>query len=53
MKEGMIRWAFLTFLLREGTPSEVASLLEDYIEHNDINQIIAKIVVTDEYANFF
>ncbi len=53
MKEGMIRWAFLTFLLREGTPSEVASLLEDYKEHNDINQIIAKIVVTDAYANFF
>ena len=53
MKEGMIRWAFLTFLLREGSPDEVASLLEDYQEHNDINRIIAKIVVTDEYANFF
>ena len=53
MKEGMIRWAFFTFLLREGTPSEIATLLEGYRIHEDINQVIAKIVVTDEYANFF
>lgn len=53
MKEGMIRWAFQVFLQRAGTPEEVATLLEEYIQHEDINQIIAKILVTDEYANFY
>jgi hypothetical protein len=53
MKEGMIRWAFQVFLQRPGSPSEIATLLEEYKIHEDINQIIAKIVVTDEYANFY
>lgn len=53
MKEGMIRWAFQVFLQRSGSPSEVATLLEEYKLHEDINQIIAKILVTDEYANFY
>jgi hypothetical protein len=53
MKEGMIRWAFQVFLQREGTPDEIASLLEEYKINENINDIIAKIVVTDEYANFY
>jgi len=53
MKEGMIRWAFFVFLQRAGEPEEIATLLEDYKANNDINNIIAKIVVTDEYANFY
>ena len=53
MKEGMVRWAFQVFLQRPGTPDEVATLLEEYKQHSNINQVIAKIVVTDEYANFF
>ena len=53
MKEGMIRWAFQVFLQREGTASEVATLLELYKLDENINQIITKIVVTDEYANFY
>ena len=53
MKEGMIRWAFFVFLQRPGEPDEVATLLEDYKANNNINNIIAKIVVTDEYANFY
>ena len=53
MKEGMIRWAFQVFLQRPGSASEIATLLEEYKLHEDINQIIAKIVVTDEYANFY
>lgn len=53
MKEGMIRWAFQVFLQRPGTPAEIATLLEEYKVHENINHIIAKIVVTDEYANFY
>ena len=53
MKEGMIRWAFQVFLQREGKAEEIASFLEKYRINEDINQIIAKIVVTDEYANFY
>ncbi len=53
MREGMIRWAFQVFLQREGSPAEVATLLESYKIDANINQVIAKILVTDEYANFF
>lgn len=53
MKEGMIRWAFQVFLQRPGTPAEIATLLQEYQVHQNINDIIAKIVVTDEYANFY
>jgi hypothetical protein len=53
MKEGMVRWAYQVFLQRPGTPVEVASQLEEYKVHNNINHVIAKIVVTDEYANFY
>lgn len=53
MKEGMIRWAYQVFLQREGTAAEVATLLELYKQDESINQIITKIIVTDEYANFY
>ena len=53
MKEGMIRWAYQVFLQREGSPGEVATLLETYKIDEDINHVIAQILVTDEYANFF
>lgn len=53
MKEGMIRWAFQVFLQRPGNPAEIATLLEEYKIHENINHVIAKIVVTDEYANFY
>lgn len=53
MKEGMIRWAFQVFLQREGTAGEIATLLEEYKLDQNINQIIAKILITDEYANFY
>lgn len=53
MKEGMIRWAYQVFLQRQGKAGEIATLLESYKTDEDINQVIAKILVTDEYANFF
>ncbi len=53
MKEGMIRWAYQVYLQREGLAGEVATLLESYKVDEDINQVIAKILVTDEYANFY
>ena len=53
MKEGMVRWAFHVFLQRPGTPEEITALLEPYRQDNNINNVIAKIVITDEYANFY
>ena len=53
MKEGMIRWVFQVFLQREGSAAEVATLLELYKENENVNQIITKLIATDEYANFY
>lgn len=53
MKEGMIRWAYHVYLQRPGTPAEIATLLETYKLDENINNVIAKMVVTDEYANFY
>jgi len=53
MKEGMIRWAYQVFLQRDGTAGEIATLLESYKINENINEVIAKIIVTDEYANFY
>ncbi|MDA9774095.1 hypothetical protein N9B82_03985 [Saprospiraceae bacterium] len=53
MKEGMIRWIYQVFLQREGSAAEIATLLELYKENENVNQIITKIIATDEYANFY
>jgi hypothetical protein len=52
MHEGMIIWAYQTYLNRPPTPGEIITLLPSYIESGNINQIIEEILVTDEYANF-
>lgn len=53
MKEGMIKWAYQVFLQRPGTPAEIASQLQNYLIDEDINKVIANILITDEYANFY
>ncbi len=52
MHEGMIIWAYQTFLNRAPSPGEIVTLLPLYIESGNINLIIEEILVTDEYANF-
>jgi len=52
MLEGMIRWSYQVFLNREPSAAESATLFLDYLEHQNINLVLEKIFVTDEYANF-
>jgi len=52
MLEGMVIWAFQTFLSRTPSADEIVTLLPVYIQTNDIHWVIAQILVTDEYANF-
>lgn len=52
MHEGMVIWCFQVFMSRPPAASEVVTLLPDYIATKDINQVIAQLLVTDEYANF-
>lgn len=52
MLEGMVIWAYQVLLNRFPTSQEVVTLMPDYVATKDINPIISKILVTDEYANF-
>lgn len=52
MLEGMVIWAYQVLLNRSPSPREVVTLMVDYSETRDINPVIEKILVTDEYANF-
>ncbi len=52
MLSGMLDWSFQVFLNRPATAQERAGLLPGYIANQDINQLIAQILSTDEYANF-
>lgn len=51
-KEGMIRWAYKTFLAREATSSEVYGLLTDFNATLNFQKMQLEILKTDEYANF-
>lgn len=50
--EGLIRWAYRTYLARIPSTPEVFNLLNTFSTTNDIRQIQKAIMVTDEYANF-
>ena len=52
MLEGMVIWSFQVFLSRPPNADEIVTILPQYIATKDINQVIAQILVTDEYANF-
>jgi hypothetical protein len=52
MLEGMVIWCFQVFLSRPPGADEIVTILPTYIASKDINQVIAQILVTDEYANF-
>ncbi|NOT36695.1 MAG: hypothetical protein HOP11_04905 [Saprospiraceae bacterium] len=52
MHEGMIIWIFQIYLNRFPSSLELASLLPEYLIHQDIREVIKQIAVTDEYAGF-
>jgi hypothetical protein len=52
MLEGMVTWAFQSYLNREPTPQELVPILQEYMTTKSINTVITQILVTDEYANF-
>lgn len=52
MHEGMVIWTFQTYLNRFPHARELASVLPEYLTHQDIREVIKKIAVTDEYAGF-
>lgn len=52
MYEGMIIWAYQSFLNRQPKPEEIITLMDEYVRTKDIGYVITQIVVTDEYASF-
>lgn len=50
--EGMIRWAFRSFLARDPGTDESAPLLQAYLVDGDFQKVQRAILITDEYANF-
>jgi len=52
MLEGMIIWAYQSFLNREPLPEEVTTLMIQYSQEKNIDYVINQILATDEYANF-
>lgn len=51
-KEGLIRWAYKTFMARDATSSEVNDLIQDLNTTLDFPRMQKEILKTDEYANF-
>lgn len=52
MLEGMVIWAYQVLLNRAPSPQEVVTHMSSYAFSRDIDPVILKILVTDEYANF-
>lgn len=51
-KEGLIRWAYKTFMARDATSAEVNDLIQDLNTTLDFPRMQKEILKTDEYANF-
>ncbi len=50
--EGMIRWAYRSFVSRDPGTEESAPLLQQYLTDADFKKVQRSILITDEYANF-
>jgi hypothetical protein len=53
MMEGLVIWSFQVLLKRNPKPEEVATFLPTMGEKKEMNELISKILITDEYANFY
>jgi hypothetical protein len=51
-KEGLIRWAYKTFMARDATTAEVNALMQDFNTTLNFPNMQKEILKTDEYANF-
>jgi hypothetical protein len=51
-EEGMVRWAFQTFLSREPSTAEVSELAPAFGSTSNLQSIQRQILITDEYAGF-
>ncbi|UPT65386.1 MAG: hypothetical protein M0D57_12550 [Sphingobacteriales bacterium JAD_PAG50586_3] len=51
-KEGLIRWAYKTFMARDAASAEVNELIQDLNTTLDFPRMQKEILKTDEYANF-
>ncbi len=51
-KEGLIRWAYKTFMARDATTAEVNALMQDFTTTLNFPRMQKEILKTDEYANF-
>jgi hypothetical protein len=51
-KEGLIRWAYKTFMARDATTAEVNALMQDFNTTLNFPRMQKEILKTDEYANF-
>lgn len=51
-KEGIIRWAYKTFMARDATTAEVNVLMQDFTTTLNFPRMQKEILKTDEYANF-
>lgn len=50
--EGLINWTHIMLLGRQANPVERNSLMLDFLEHNNYQEIQRSIIKTDEYAHF-
>lgn len=50
--EGLIRWAYRTYLARTASSPEVYNLMLDFNTNRDFAKVQLEIMKTDEYANF-
>jgi hypothetical protein len=51
-EEGMVRWAYLTFLAREPSTAEVSELTPSFVSTSNLQSIQRQILISDEYAGF-
>ncbi len=52
MLEGLVQWTFQLYLNRFATPTELYTILPEFLINRDIRYVIQQIAVTDEYASF-
>ena len=50
--QGMIIWVYKETLAREPSAEEIALLMENFFENNDLQAIQIEVLKTDEYAQF-
>lgn len=50
--EGVLRWAFKTYLVRDASANEIYNMLPGFYQSHDFHYLLRQLMKTDEYANF-